>query len=497
MASPKAIPRRARPARSRSSRPRGPALYGLIVAGGTGTRLWPVSRASHPKQLLDLGGGGRSLLQETFVRLKRSVEPRRILTVTGEGYRDSVLRQLRAVNPRHGGGNVLGEPVGRDSAPAILWGALRIAAERPGALMAVVWSDHLIRGGSAFDQGLATAVRAAGDGSLVAIGVTPAGPESGFGYIQAGRPAGQGAFAVRRFVEKPSRRLAERFIAQGGFTWNAGLFVFPVETLIEEYTRYAPELIGAFLRRGRRVPHNDWSDPKLIARIYGALGEGSIDSLVLEKTKRLKVVPCDLDWSDIGSWDAVYRRAPKDRQGNVIQGNALTLDTRNSLIRGGRRLIAAIGVENLIVIDTEDALLICDMNRGQDIKRLVALLKARGDPEAEQAATTYRPWGSFIVIERGEGYQVKLIDVLPRQQMSLQLHHRRDEHWIVVEGTASVVIGKETRTMRKNDHALIRRRQKHRIGNPTGRPLRILELQQGDYLGEDDIVRFEDRYGRV
>jgi mannose-1-phosphate guanylyltransferase/mannose-6-phosphate isomerase len=472
-------------------------MYGLIVAGGSGTRLWPLSRANNPKQLLSLDGEGASLLQATFRRLLRTIPAERILTVTNRAYGGQVLRQLQAIRPVYPPANVMAEPVGRNSAGAILWGALRVAARRPDALMVVVWSDHLIRNDGAFDRSLIRSAEAADSGSLVALGVRPTRPDTGLGYIEAGPSVGEGVYEALRFVEKPDRATAERFLSQGRYSWNAGMFVFPVNTLLEEFARHAPALPACFQRHGPAGADNDWSDPAVISAVYGELPEGSIDHLVLEKTKRLRVVPAELDWSDLGSWDVVYGNSPKDEQGNAISGNVLALGTRNSLIRGSNRLVTALGVENLIVVDTEDALLICDMSKVQDVKKLVAVLAERGVPEVKDPPTVTRPWGNFTVVAKGPGYQLKVIEVLPNQRMSLQYHHQRDEHWIVMEGTARVVLGDEARDLIQNEHARIPRGLVHRMGNTSERMLRVMELQQGDYLGEDDIVRLEDQYGRV
>ncbi|MCZ6556846.1 MAG: mannose-1-phosphate guanylyltransferase/mannose-6-phosphate isomerase [SAR324 cluster bacterium] len=470
--------------------------YGLVVAGGVGTRLWPLSRSETPKQFLSFTNGAQSLLQSTFARLSRSIAPERIKTVTNLSHSTMVLEQLRSLAPDYPRQNVLGEPFGKNSAPAILWGALHIHCEAPDAVLAVLWSDAHITKEDLFDANLKLAVETARGGDLVAIGVTPTRPETGLGYIQFGEPVKDGVFAVKQFIEKPDLPTAEKFLAEGGYAWNAGIFVFNVRTLLDEFAAHAPGLNDIFLAHGGKDARHDWSDPELIESIYEQVTADSIDCLLLEKTRKLQVIPCDLDWSDLGAWDVVYQGAPKDDSGNAISGNVVTASTKNSLIRGGRRLITTVGVENLVVVDTDDALLICDMAKVQQVKQLVETLKAHGKPEAEQSATTVRPWGSFTVIYEGEGFKLKIIEVQPGQRLSLQTHKKRAEHWVVIEGEAQVVLAGEELTLGPGDACHIPRETVHRIGKAGVGVLRFVEVQYGDYLGEDDIERIEDIYGR-
>lgn len=474
--------------------------YGLIVAGGSGTRLWPLSRADTPKQFLTLDDGPHTLLQSTFLRLSRSIDPRRIKVVTSLDHTSLVLEQLRPLCPDYPERNVLGEPVGKNSAPAVLWGALHTSHQCPRASIAVVWSDQHIGKESRFDTGLGLAMKMAREGRLAAIGVTPTRPETGLGYIQWGEPIRKGAYTVRGFMEKPDRATARRYVKDGGYAWNAGIFAFNVQTLLEEYARHAPAMMKVFRKHGNKLGNkqdsNDWSGPALMEAIYGEVKPASIDTLLLEKTGRLCVIPCDLDWSDLGAWDVMYERAKKDRHGNAVTGNAVTIATRNSMVRAGKRLIATVGVENLIVVDTEDALLICDMTKVQDVKLLVDRLKTDERPEALHPATIVRPWGAFTVLWEGEGYKVKVIEVMPGHKLSLQKHGRRAEHWVVVEGRARVTCGEETLSMAPNDACHIPKGKVHRIENTGRTPLRFIEVQFGEYLGEDDIERLEDVYGR-
>ncbi len=475
----------------------GAALCGLIIAGGSGTRLWPLSRAESPKQLHALDGGERSLLQQTFERLSRAISPRRIKTVTSEKHREQVLRQIRALQPDYPEGNLLCEPVGRDSAPAILWGALTLAREEPGAVAVVVWCDQHIGSEEAFDRAIARAVEVARGGALALIAITPTRPDPGLGYIKYGAAAGEGVYQVERFLEKPDRETAGRLIAEGGYGWNAGLFVFNVGTLLEEFERLGPEIWAAFAPLRAGSPPGGAEGARVVRQVYDQLRPAPFDTLLLEKTGRLLAIPCDLAWSDLGAWEVLYREAAKDGDGNAISGNVVTLASRNSLIRGQRRLIATVGVSDLVVIDTDDALLICDMAQTQQVKALVEQLAKEGRPEASTSATTHRPWGLFTILQRGEGFLVKLIEVLPGQKLSLQLHRHRSEHWVVIEGRAEMICEEENRAVGPGESFYIPRGKKHCVANSGDAPLRFIELQFGDYLEEDDIVRFEDRYGRV
>lgn len=333
-------------------------LHGLIIAGGSGTRLWPLSRASLPKHLLPLHPSGRTLLCDTFARLARSVPPERIYIVTGSQHVDDALAQLRQVSPGFGRDHLLVEPEGRDSAPAVLWGMLHIHALDPDGLAAVVWSDQIVDSPAVFDAALAQAARTAQGGALVAVGVRPTRPDTQLGYIRYAAEALHGAHRAERFIEKPDAATARKLLEEGHCVWNAGIFVFHAGTLIGEFRRLAPQMLAVFERHaGSSGSPTRWSEAATVKAIYADLPKGSLDYLVLEKTNRLFVVPAELDWSDVGTWDAVWREAPKDDDGNSITGPVITLGARNCLIRGGRRLVTVVGARDLVIVDTNDALL--------------------------------------------------------------------------------------------------------------------------------------------
>ena len=487
-------------------------FFGMILAGGSGTRLWPISREATPKQVLSLSGSGRSLLQDAFGRLARSVEPGRIVTVTGESHADLIAGQIGELAPAYPPENLLAEPMGRDSAPAVLWGTLRILALDPEAVVALIWSDQLIRNEDAFDTALAKGYEAVRSGGLAVIGVPANRPATNLGYIRTGGEVAPGVYAADRFIEKPDRPTAEKLVAEGKTLWNPGVFVFKARTLVEEYQRLGPEVARPFFAAGEAAAGeaaageaaagearagNDWLDPSRIADIYQQIEKQSIDYLVLEKTDRLLLIPAELEWSDLGTWDEVFHQAQTDEDGNALSGNVVAWNTTGTYVRGGRRLIATVGVKNLVIVDTDDALLICDMARIQDIKQLVEHLKTHGFPEAESSGENVRPWGGYAVLAEGEGYKVKVLTVNPRQKLSLQMHNRRDEHWVVVEGAPHLTRDGEVAQFKPNDYFYVPRLARHRIENRGDGLVRIVEVQQGDYLGEDDIVRFEDDYGRI
>ena len=473
-------------------------LCALLIAGGAGTRLWPLSRGSTPKQLLPLSGGPHSLMQDAFRRLSRAVAPERIHTVTSQAYDGAVLAQLRAMAPDYAPENVLAEPMGRDSAAAVLWGALRIEYLAADAVAAVVWSDQKIGNEEAFDAALALAYQTVRDGGLAAIGVRATTPSTKLGYIKLGAESAAGVYHADQFIEKPDYDTAQRFVAEGCYLWNPGIFVFKVETLLEEFARHAPAMLDVFREHARSHAPCDWRDFESIAEIYAGLPRISIDHLLLEKTDSLSLVPADLDWSDLGTWDELYVQAGKDAEGNAKTGTVVTLDTQNTYIHGGKRLITALGVKDLIIVDTEDALLVCDMSRVQDVKHLVQHLQENGFTEfVESFGENVRPWGSYAVLAEGTGYKVKCLEIQPQQKLSLQLHKQRAEHWVVVEGQARLTCGEQTRDYQTSEYLYIPKDTKHRIENATDEVVRIIEVHRGDYLGEDDILRFEDVYGRA
>ncbi len=471
-------------------------LYGLVIAGGSGTRLWPLSRGAMPKQLLPLSGSGRSLLQDAFVRLARQILPERILLVTASSHAGMVLHQMRELAPEFPEENLLCEPSGLNSAPAILRAAMRLEFLDPKALAVVVWADQVIGRENDFDQGLELAQAAVQEEGLAAIGVPATRPVTNLGYIRKGALVREGVYRSGEFIEKPDSAKAEALVREGDYLWNPGVFVFHIGTLLEEFEKHAPDMFASFQHKNTNGGAQECLDPEWVAGAYGQCPRNSIDYAILEKTERLLLIPRELEWSDLGTWDELYRRGPKDRDGNVISGQVVTVGTRNSYVRGGNRLIAVVGAEGLVVVDTDDALLICDLRRVQDIKLLVEKLRELGLPQADGWSEIARPWGGFTVLAEGEGYQVKVLRVEPGHRLSLQTHQHRDEHWVVAEGSVRLTRDGEEWNHGTNDYFFIPRGARHRIENTGNTPAKIIEVQQGSYLGEDDIVRIEDDYGR-
>jgi mannose-1-phosphate guanylyltransferase / mannose-6-phosphate isomerase len=470
------------------------AIHPVILSGGSGTRLWPLSRALFPKQLLALHSE-HSMLQDTAARFCDPAFARPTV-VCNEEHRFIVAEQMRGLDLTPTA--ILLEPVGRNTAAAAAVAALTIIRDEPGATMLVLPSDHVIGRPDAFLAAVGTAARAAGKGALVTFGVKPERPETGYGYIRHGAPweGIEGCFRVSDFVEKPDRETAEGYLAAGDYNWNSGIFLFPAERYLEELTRLHPDIVDTC----RRAVENGGGDHdffRLDEASFSQCPSQSIDYAVMEHTSDAAVVPVDMEWSDVGSWLALWEIGDKDADGNVLLGDVLTHGTRNSYIRGEDRLVAAVGVEDLILVVTDDAVLAARAGRDQDVKQIVETLKNRERTEHVSHSTVYRPWGTYRTIDAGEGFQVKRITVKPGAKLSLQAHRHRAEHWIVVAGTAIVTCGDREFTLSGNEATFIPLGARHRLENPGDVPMHLIEVQCGDYLGEDDIIRFDDVYGRL
>jgi mannose-1-phosphate guanylyltransferase/mannose-6-phosphate isomerase len=479
-------------------------LIPVILSGGSGTRLWPLSRELYPKQLLPLVGD-RTMLQETAARLEGLAGLSAPVVVCNESHRFMVAEQLResGATPQA----IVLEPVGRNTAPAVAVAALvaleNLPARATGAgaatgeadpVLLVLPADHVIRDVAAF-QAAVTAGRAAADeGKLVTFGVVPDSPETGYGYIR--RVPGSGpAYAVAEFVEKPDAATAAKYVASGDYFWNSGMFMFRARAFLAELGTHAPSILAA-CERAVAAATRDLDFTRLPAAEFGACPSDSIDYAVMEKTRAVVVVPLSAGWSDVGSWSALQDALPTDEAGNVTAGDVITEDAHGCYLHSTSRMIAAVGLRDHVVVETKDAVLVAPRDRVQDVKQLVQQLKAQGRYETSLHREVFRPWGSYDSVDSGDRFQVKRLSVKPGASMSLQLHHHRAEHWIVVSGTARITRGEETFLLGENESTYIPMGTKHRIENPGKVALHIVEVQSGSYLGEDDIVRFEDRYGR-
>jgi mannose-1-phosphate guanylyltransferase/mannose-6-phosphate isomerase len=468
-------------------------IYPVVLSGGSGTRLWPMSRTLYPKQLLTLLGRD-SLLQQTVRRVADDGRFAAPILVANEEHRFIIAEQLReiAVVPRA----LLLEPIGRNTAPAVCVAALALSETDPDPLMLVMPSDHTIGDVGAFLAAVDVAATAARSGALVGFGIVPERAETGYGYVRRGGTlATEGVFAVAEFVEKPGPEQAKQYLASGEYSWNSGIFMFPARLYIDELERLRPAMVAA-CRRALTEGRRESDFIRLDKDAFSACDGDSVDYAVMEKTRRAAVVPVAMGWSDIGSWDALWEMSGKDREGNSIEGNVVAEDTRNCYLRSEAGLVAAIGIEDLIVVGTADAVMVAPRKRAQDVRKLVArLVKERRD-EADALPTVHRPWGSFTSLHNGHRVQVKHIVVKPGGRLSLQMHHHRAEHWIVVQGTAKIRRGDEEMILTEDQSTYIPLGTAHRLENPGKIPLHLIEVQSGSYLGEDDIVRFEDSYGR-
>ncbi len=472
----------------------GNRIIPVILSGGTGTRLWPMSRESFPKQLLALTSE-RSLLQETVARV---VNPSRfappMIVCNGE-HRFIIAEELKqiGVTPH----SIVLEPVGRNTAPAVAAAALMLAEEDAQALMLVLPSDHTIADEAAFQRAVAAAAAAAGNGALITFGIKPTAAETGYGYIHRGAPLKRhaGCFEVAEFVEKPDAATAARYLAAGDYDWNSGMFLFSPASYLDELERLEPEMLDA-CRAAVTGAEKDLDFLRLAADAFGRSPSRSIDYAVMEHTRRAVVVPAEMGWSDIGSWKALWDIGARDGSGNVLVGDVEAIDSADSYLRSESRLLATIGVRDMIVVATDDVVLVLPKHRAQDVRMLVEALKSRNRAEADVHPRVYRPWGYYQTVHAGDRFQVKRITVNVGASLSLQLHRHRAEHWIVANGAARVTRGEDVFMLNENESTFIPPNTRHRLENPGKVPLNLIEVQSGSYLGEDDIVRFEDDYGR-
>ncbi|WP_026289927.1 mannose-1-phosphate guanylyltransferase/mannose-6-phosphate isomerase [Thioalkalivibrio sulfidiphilus] len=471
----------------------------VILSGGSGTRLWPLSRESHPKQFLPLTGGSKSLLQSTVERIVGFPGARAPLVVCNEEHRFLVAEQLRQLDVQPEA--ILLEPVGRNTAPAVALAAL--AQPDPDSLLLVMPADHVIPNVAAFHAALSAGLELASMGRLVTFGVVPQSAHTGYGYIRADRAAAsesatlQGpGFPVLKFVEKPDLATAESYLAAGDYFWNSGMFLFKAATYLEELEQHAPDILKA-CREALEGQQRDRDFVRLDAEAFTACRSDSVDYAVMERTDKAMVVPLDAGWSDVGSWDSLWEVGDQDAEGNVLTGDVLTEGVRNTYIHAQQRLVAAVGLQDLVIVETGDAVLVMDKYRTQDVKQIVARLRQAGRAEAQTHRCVARPWGTYECIDGAERFQVKRITVKPGEKLSLQMHHHRAEHWVVVRGTARITRGEEVFVLSENESTYIPLGVKHRLENPGRIPLELIEVQSGAYLGEDDIVRFEDTYGRA
>jgi len=464
----------------------------VILCGGTGSRLWPLSREAYPKQFLPLAGS-ETMLQATALRLDGLGGVQAPILVCNEEHRFAAAEQLQEIG--RAAQSILLEPCARNTAPAIALAALAALEVEEDPLLLVLPADHAVADAAAFQRAVIAASELAREGNLVTFGIVPSRAETGYGYIRRGENLGEGTWKVAEFVEKPDAATAEGYLAGGDYCWNSGIFLFRASRYVEELGQHRPDILEA-CRAAFAGAARDLDFTRIDASAFAACPDESVDYAVMERTESAAVVPMDTGWSDVGSWSELWELADKDGDGNLLRGDVLAEDSCGCLVRADSRLVGLLGVRDLVVVDTDDAVLIANKAQVQEVKKLVQSLKRSGRSEAERHRKIYRPWGYYDSIDAGPRFQVKRIVVKPGQRLSLQMHHHRAEHWIVVRGTAKVTRGDEELLVTENQSTYIPLGVAHRLENPGTIPLELIEVQSGSYLGEDDIVRFDDSYGR-
>ena len=482
----------------------------VILCGGSGTRLWPLSRSGFPKQFLVLSGDGanQSLFQQAIGRIhsvaSKDISLGKTVIVTNEEHRFLALDQLRELKNdlRNLDATLLLEPSGRNTAPALTLAALYAQEQGQDPILVVTPADQTVANPAAFTKALASSITIAQTGAIAILGITPSAPETGYGYIKVQNTKCEDGFVVERFVEKPNEDTAKQYLAEGGYFWNGGMFVLKASVWLAALKEFRPDILGATEKAWKDKAVDVSGDAQFIRpakELFNAIPSESVDYAVIEKCPGklpIKMVELDAGWNDLGAWDAVWQVGKQDAEGNVTSGDALVSNSKNSLIHASSRLVSAVGVENLIIVETADAVLVADRKNSQDVKNIVSKLELQKRDEKSLHRKVSRPWGWYDSVDEGERFKVKRIQVKPGASLSLQMHHHRAEHWIVVKGTAEITNGDQVLLLTENQSTYIPQGQTHRLANPGKTPLEIIEVQSGSYLGEDDIVRFEDTYGR-
>jgi mannose-1-phosphate guanylyltransferase/mannose-6-phosphate isomerase len=465
----------------------------VILSGGSGTRLWPLSRKQYPKQYLPLVSDN-TMLQETILRLSGLDNLANPIIICNADHRFLVAEQCQQIDVTNP--TILLEPIGRNTAPAIAAAALQSINDSDDALLLILSADHVIQDVSAFHQAINIASKQARNGKLATFGIVPTSANTGYGYIKSSEENNDGAYKVEQFIEKPDLQTAEKYIEQGNYLWNSGMFMFQTNTLINELTTYSPDIVNA-VNNAVNNATQDLDFIRLEKQAFESSPSDSIDYALMEKSNNVVVVPLDAQWNDIGSWSALHDIGIKDSNGNVIQGDVFTEETINTYIHANHHMVATIGVQDLVIVDTPNATLISTKDKAQDVRKIVEQLQKQDREEQFCHRKVYRPWGWYDSIETGMHFQVKRLHVNPGAKLSLQMHYKRAEHWVVVNGTATATNGEDILTLTEGDSIYIPIGTIHSLENKTTKSLEVIEVQSGTYLGEDDIVRFEDIYGRI